>query len=967
MRLSTKSILTLLALAMMISLFACDGGKDEIDTNAPSQTTEKRADETTEARSDETTDKKTEQTTEDRGETTDSESTGASETESSSLSDTSTDSESPTDSSVTGESSTNTDAQTETETETEENTEEVVIKTYDRYDLLSYMTPYWSGRVVHNETVMFVGKQDKAKLLYTADEIISVRSYDLKTEYIKGVDYDYVDGYLILLEETSIPVISESEYYSQRPGGEDWLKTKHNGVPTSTYWGDGTIMTRWQVAVTYKHSEQWDGAEIPSYKDRFESFINKLQNGDDVTVIFYGDSITAGATASWLVGADPKTPTYSQLFVNYVAAHYGYKIEFIDVRGEFSNSTGLPSNVPNDISYGNNGTITYINTAVGGWTTEQGLANVKEYIEDYIDEYGCDLFVLAFGMNNGGSQATDISNKLEQVVNRVTAKASDIDVLLIATMLPNPESIDRWYGNQITFEPYIKKLSEKLWKNGVGCATVPMTSISQSILEVKRFRDITGNNINHPNDFVVRAYAQAIIQTVFGYEHFADMTASEGVTAYKTVLKYDVNKILTSAGTYYQVGKELKQEGDIQFVRFTSTAPSSNPAGQIIFTRYPLTEAGASFGPDKTFNVRESKYLVLKMRASDTDQKFQLCLGTSDVTYNAKSISLKLETSWTTYVIDLTKAYDGAYNANSNGRYDVMTLYYHLGNFIGDTTVDIQYMEFCSDWKTVVDTDTVQMIGKGGAPSTLTAEGKCVSNVAHSYIASTETKDGNITYSYVCEFCSDELKAKTLPDSVKLVITPVDMKNASLSHDLAKNDYYLTYEENGESFIRVNGGKNQKIKDYGYYCFMPYANQSGSTETGRYLVVKFRVGKNGLGMTNIEIWTGTEGPTATKQHELLEISSAEDDQWHIAVVDIEAYMRAQSITDAYNKADDGKYYAKFLQIRPFSGVAANANEDDYIDYAYVVFCNDLDTVREIVGNDTCEYYAGTTAGTLPQQ
>ena len=32
----------------------------------------------------------------------------------------------------------------------------------------------------------------------------------------------------------------------------------------------------------------------------------------------------------------------------------------------------------------------------------------------------------------------------------------------------------------------------------------------------KRYRDVTGNNINHPNDFVVRLYAQVLLKTVFG-------------------------------------------------------------------------------------------------------------------------------------------------------------------------------------------------------------------------------------------------------------------------------------------------------------------------------------------------------------------------------------------------------------------------------------------------------------------
>ena len=38
----------------------------------------------------------------------------------------------------------------------------------------------------------------------------------------------------------------------------------------------------------------------------------------------------------------------------------------------------------------------------------------------------------------------------------------------------------------------------------------------QSILEHKRYRDMTGNNVNHPNDFLARVYAQTILQTIAG-------------------------------------------------------------------------------------------------------------------------------------------------------------------------------------------------------------------------------------------------------------------------------------------------------------------------------------------------------------------------------------------------------------------------------------------------------------------
>ncbi len=428
-----------------------------------------------------------------------------------------------------------TEAQTTdpSEKETDEMQTEVVyddiasVGIYDKYDLDSYMSPIWSGKVVHNETVMFVGIDDKASLLYDADRILSVKSYDLSIEYVQGIDYDYVDGKLVLLEGTRIPYVPLETYYSVLDPEFPYLSTMYNGKVTQTMWGDGTAMTKWQVAVTYKHSDTWEGKEIESYEDRFADFIKKLENGEDVTVFFYGDSITTGATSSQ--SRPPYAPSYPRMFVQYVAKQYGYTVKYIDTYSNTNLTNGKPAGggAHPDSVFGTNGTITYINTAVGGWSTQNGLDNIREYVLNYIDAYGCDLFVLAFGMNNGSSTADTVVNLMKQILRGVTKYDDDANIVLVSTMIPNPEAVrnsaDKYFcnGNQATFEEKMYPLADALNKsNKGGCAVAPMTSVSQYIHSQKRYRDTTGNNVNHPSDFLARAYAQVIYQTVFGYENY---------------------------------------------------------------------------------------------------------------------------------------------------------------------------------------------------------------------------------------------------------------------------------------------------------------------------------------------------------------------------------------------------------------------------------------------------------------
>ncbi len=47
-----------------------------------------------------------------------------------------------------------------------------------------------------------------------------------------------------------------------------------------------------------------------------------------------------------------------------------------------------------------------------------------------------------------------------------------------------------------------------------GVVMANMTEIHRHILTRKNYRDITGNNVNHPNDFISRMYAQVLLRTV---------------------------------------------------------------------------------------------------------------------------------------------------------------------------------------------------------------------------------------------------------------------------------------------------------------------------------------------------------------------------------------------------------------------------------------------------------------------
>ena len=405
-----------------------------------------------------------------------------------------------------------TDVPTTEEATTEPEPPEELLA-YDTFNLDAYMKPIWKGKYVYNETVMFVGMEDQAALLYTPDEILSVTSYDLKTTYEKGKDYDVVDGKLVLLEGTSIPVISFDEYYhkQQIAGMPAQLQVKVDGKAYYVYWGEGTTMTQWQVAVTYTHSQTWEGFK-PEKSDQFTKLIAKMEAGEDVTMIFYGDSITFGATSSSGANVHPYAPPYTQMFTQLLAQKYGYTIKYVN-----TGLTGTCVPPAQDTVFGTNGTITYINPAVGGWTSADGFNKFDQYVAPFVEQYGCDFFLLAFGMNDAGNSPKNEQKAIKKIADELYAIAPEAEMLLVATMIPNPEAVNGWYGNQHRFESVFESLAADYVAEGKSCAVAKMTSMSQRILENKRFRDHTGNNINHPNDFLGRLYAQVVYETVIGY------------------------------------------------------------------------------------------------------------------------------------------------------------------------------------------------------------------------------------------------------------------------------------------------------------------------------------------------------------------------------------------------------------------------------------------------------------------
>ena len=377
------------------------------------------------------------------------------------------------------------------------------------------MRPIFGGETVCNESVMFMEKGDARSLLYPISEILAVTSSDGETTYRAGVDYEVVEGKLRVTESSAIPCAT-AEFYYNYVSPEPRISVLMDGK--QLVWGEN-ILRPYQINVTYTHKTPWQGFAQESRADVYAHFIAKLEAGENVTVMFYGDSITYGATSSWLNDLKPHQYPYALLFTEALADLYGYTVHYEDYSHlpATPGLSGAPRVPKKDYVAGTRGVITYVNTSEGGESVTRAGSDEKmvPFVLDPIKKHGCDLLVVAYGMNDGG--AADITAQTADILNKVWAEKPDVAIAVVSTMVPHPGT--NWEGQQKNQEEPLLGLAAQMRGEGRDVAVARMTSVSKAVLERKHFSDYSGNNINHPNDFFGRLYAQTLLQTVVGYEN----------------------------------------------------------------------------------------------------------------------------------------------------------------------------------------------------------------------------------------------------------------------------------------------------------------------------------------------------------------------------------------------------------------------------------------------------------------
>lgn len=343
------------------------------------------------------------------------------------------------------------------------------------YNFNEMMTPFWNSDTMYGESLLMVsenGSPAAASLLFNPDEVLSVMNSHLDIQYREGVDWTLEGRTLKLLPGSSIPFMQEQEFYPAAPEeGESFPRVGGGYV----LFHEGTFFHDHQITVTYKHSDKWSGSIPQCKKSLLPETVKRLKSGKPFRLALYGDSIAYGANASGMMGAPPYLPNWGNL-VSMKLQHY-YKSP-----------------------------VAFINPSVGGMNSVWG----KENVEKLVAAENPDLAIIAFGMNDGTGQIPpdEFIGNITAIMASIREKCPGTEYILVASILPNHETF--FWGQQENYLPELQKLE------GPGCAIADMTSIHRELLRHKKLRDMTGNNINHPNDFLTRWYAQVISRTIIG-------------------------------------------------------------------------------------------------------------------------------------------------------------------------------------------------------------------------------------------------------------------------------------------------------------------------------------------------------------------------------------------------------------------------------------------------------------------
>ena len=277
--------------------------------------------------------------------------------------------------------------------------------------------------------------------------------------YREGIDYtvNYRRGEIKRTVNSGIPDYSKHPLYGKKDF-DHTLYPEYSNLPYFVY-------------VDYATDKGSQFAEPKNQSKYLVNFRKKLEAGDSVTIVSYGNSIAAGGEAS-----------------------------STDLRFQYRYKKYLEQKFPN-------ASIEIEDVSIPGRTAKEGI----DYWDDYIGKTSPDLVLVGWGMNDhcvSGHPPDQFKKHLLILVDMIKERKQAEVVIFSA--FPAHED---WHYSERSMEPYAEA-SKQLAKEA-GCAYADVYGTWGMVLQRKDQPSLLANNINHPNDFGHWLYLQAFEAMIF--------------------------------------------------------------------------------------------------------------------------------------------------------------------------------------------------------------------------------------------------------------------------------------------------------------------------------------------------------------------------------------------------------------------------------------------------------------------
>lgn len=336
------------------------------------------------------------------------------------------------------------------------------------------LEPIWQGDTVRGESVLFIRSLDtgvtQASLLFPAQKVLKITNSAGDITYEEGRDYRWQPGSRVITLPKDSRILWRFPTQLRRPANSQRHKLTHRDGHGEIFFGGQLEYHDMQTCITYTHAPVDWTAITPTFDAKaLPRTIQKLRKHDTTSIVLLGDSISTGCNASGWAGGAPYQPAFFDLLKENLQHHYQNRIQLT-------------------------------NLSVGGKDTKWGLGQVDDVVKA-----DPDLVIIAFGMNDSARRsAAEFKANTKSLMEQIRKQQPRAEFILIAPMLGNRD----WIRLKHELFPQYRDALAELTKPGVALAD--MTSLWTEFFKQKKDWDLTGNGVNHPNDFGHRVYAQVL-------------------------------------------------------------------------------------------------------------------------------------------------------------------------------------------------------------------------------------------------------------------------------------------------------------------------------------------------------------------------------------------------------------------------------------------------------------------------